>query len=85
MAKISLDEAEKFEFACKEYAQRIEEMITFLKNSVTKVGYKWNDSDYQTVYEMVVDIEHEAAAALIVANEEIIPYVSKVVEMLKNK
>ena len=85
MAKISLNEAERFESACKEYAQRINEVMVFLKNSVHRVGEKWKDDDYLTICEMVADIEKETETALAVANDEIIPYVSKKVDVLKGK
>ena len=84
-AKISLEEAERFEFACKEYAQRIEEMVVFLRSCVDRVGGQWHDDDYETVCGMVADIERETVAALRVANEDIIPYVSKKVDLLKSK
>ena len=84
-AKIDLAEAERFENACKDYSQRIENAVAFLKNSVMRVGEHWNDSDYQTVFNMVADIEREVIGALTVANEQIIPYVSRKVEVLKAK
>lgn len=84
-AQISLEEAERFESACKEYAQRIEAAVVFLKNSVQQVGYTWKDSDCETVRGMAEDIEREVAGALLVANDEIIPYVSKKVDVLKTK
>ena len=84
-AQISLEEAERFESACKEYAQRIEEAVAFLKSSVQRVGDTWRDADYETVCSMTEDIEREVAGALMTANDEIIPYVSKKVATLKSK
>ena len=87
-AQISLEEAERFESACKEYAQRIDEAVTFLtflKSSVQRVGDTWRDADYETVCSMTEDIEREVAGALATANDEIIPYVSKKVATLKSK
>ena len=84
-AQISLEEAERFESACKEYAQRIEEAVAFLKSSVQRVGDTWRDADYETVCSMTEDIEREFAGALTTANDEIIPYVSKKVATLKSK
>ena len=84
-AQISLEEAERFESACKEYAQRIEEAVTFLKSSVQRVGDTWRDADYETVCNMTEDIEREVTGALATANDEIIPYVSKKVATLKSK
>jgi len=84
-AQISLEEAERFESACKEYAQRIEEAVAFLKSSVQRVGDTWRDADYETVCGMTEDIEREVSAALLVANDDIIPYVSKKVSVLKTK
>ena len=84
-AQISLEEAERFERECREYAQRIEAAVNFLKSSVERVGNTWEDADYGTVCGMVVDIEREASAALAVANDEIIPYVAKKIDTLKAK
>ena len=84
-AQISLEEAERFESACKEYAQRIEEAVAFLKSSVQRVGDTWRDADYETVCDMTEDIAREVAGALATANDEIIPYVSKKVATLKSK
>ena len=84
-AKNDLAEAEHFELACREYAQRIESAVIFLKNAVTRVGETWRDADYEQVVEMVEEIARESTKALIAANEEIIPYVSKKVEVLKSK
>lgn len=84
-AKNNLEEAENFESACREYAQRIESAVIFLKNAVTRVGETWRDADYEKVVEMAEEIARESTKALIAANEEIIPYVSKKVEVLKSK
>jgi hypothetical protein len=84
-AKNNLEEAEHFESACHEYAQRIESAVIFLKNAVTRVGETWRDADYEKVVELVEAIERESSKALVVAQEEIIPYVSKKVEVMKSK
>lgn len=84
-AKNNLEEAEHFESACREYAQRIESAVIFLKNAVARVGETWRDADYEKVVEMTEEIERESTKALVAAQEEIIPYVSKKVEVLKSK
>jgi len=84
-AQISLEEAEQFEAACKEYAQHIESAVAFLRTSIERVGETWKDADYETVCGMVADIEREAMAAHSVTNDSIIPFVSKKVEVLKSK
>ena len=84
-AQISLEEAERFESACKEYAQRIESVVTFLKNSVARAGEGWGDNDYLTICDATADIEREVMAALMIAHEQIIPYVSRKVDVLKSK
>ena len=84
-AIINLAEAEQFEAACREYSQRIEEAVAFLKSSLARVGQSWDDPDYQSVCNMGEDIEREAMGAQMVANEQIIPYVSKKVEVLREK
>lgn len=84
-AQISLEEAERFESACREYAQEIESAVALLKNCVARVGETWRDADYETLCGMAFDIERDVAGALLVANDEILPYVSKKVAVLKAK
>lgn len=84
-AKNDLAEAEKFEFVCREYARRIECAIVSLKNAVIRVGETWRDADYERVEELTADIEREILKALTSANEEIIPYVARKIEVLKSK
>lgn len=84
-AQISLEEAERFESACKEYSQRLESAVAFLRNCVCRVGETWRDADYENVCDMTAGIEQRVMVALRVANDEIIPYVSRKVDILKKK
>jgi len=81
----SLEEAEKFLSECCEYSRRIEDAVVFLRNSRDRVGDTWRDNDFETISGMIEDITLEAAKAQQVADDEIIPYVSRKVEILKGK
>lgn len=80
-----LEEAEKFLSECREYSRRIEDAVVFLRNSRDRVGDTWRDNDFEAISSMIEDITHEAAKAQQVADDEIIPYVSRKVEILKGK
>ena len=80
-----LEEAEKFLSECREYSRRIEDAVVFLRNSRDRVGDTWRDNDFETISSMIEDITREAAKAQQVADDEIIPYVSRKVEILKGK
>lgn len=84
-AKVNLEEAEVFLSACRDYASRIEAAVQALRNSVVRVGETWRDPDYDTICGMMSDIERDVSAALRVANEDIVPYVSKKVGILQSK
>ena len=80
-----LEEAEKFLSECREYSRRIEDAVVFLRNSRDRVGDTWRDNDFETISSMIEDITREAAKAQQVADDEIIPYVTRKVEILKGK
>ena len=80
-----LEEAEKFLSECREYARRIEDAVVFLRNSRDRVGDTWRDHDFETISSMIEDITREAAKAQQVADDEIIPHVTRKVEILKGK
>lgn len=84
-AKVNLEEAEVFLSACRDYASRIEAAVQALRNSVVRVGETWRDPDYDTICGMMSDIERDVSAALRVANEDIVLYVSKKVGILQSK
>lgn len=80
-----LEEAEKFLAECREYSRRIEDAVVFLRNSRDRVGESWRDPDFDTISGMIDDITREAAKAQQVADEDIIPHVTRKVETLKKK
>lgn len=81
-----LEEAQRFKVACTEYSEGIYKVISFLRSSLERVGETWNDEDYYNgICGMVADIEQEIATAKRIADDEIIPYVTKVVDALSQK
>ena len=81
----SLEEAEKFLAECREYSRRIEDAVVFLRNSRDSVGETWQDPDFETISGMIEDITREASKAQQIADEELVPHVSRKVETLKAK
>lgn len=84
-ATINLEEAQRFLSSCKSYSAELANVLTDLKNSLDRVGDSWRDDDYGVICSMVADVESEAAKALQVTEESIVPYVSKKIDMLASK
>lgn len=84
-ATINLEEARRFLSFCKRYSAGLENVLAELKGSLNRVGDSWRDADYVEISALVADVEREAAKALQVTEESIVPYVSKKIDTLESK
>ena len=84
-ATINLEEAQRFLASCKSYSAELDNALAELKNSLDHVGNSWRDDDYGAICAMVADVEREAAKALQVTEESIVPYVSKKIDLVASK
>lgn len=84
-AKNNLEGAEAFLSECRNYSQRLDDVIKTLKSSLNAVGYSWRDDDYITISDMIENIANEVEKTRRIADEDIIPYVTKKVEILRDK